>query len=59
VIVKLLHQSAKEGRSFDVRKYLVYGLEDIDLPSVGDALSDDPRALQALIKIIKKKDRYC
>ena len=38
--VKLLHQTAKNDRSFEVRKGSVYGLEDINLPSAADALID-------------------
>ena len=38
--VKLLHQAAKDDRSFDVRKYSVYGLEDINLASAADAMID-------------------
>ncbi len=38
--VKLLHQAAKEDRSFEVRKKSVYGLEDINLPGAADALID-------------------
>ncbi len=38
--VKILHQAAKEDRSFEVRNKSVYGLEDIDLASAADALID-------------------
>jgi hypothetical protein len=38
--VKILHQTAKEDRSHEVRKKSVYGLEDINLPSAADALID-------------------
>jgi hypothetical protein len=33
-------RAAKDDRSFDVRKYSVYGLKDINLASAGDALID-------------------
>jgi HEAT repeat protein len=38
--VKLLYQTARYDRSFDVRKNSVYGLEDIKLTSAADALID-------------------
>lgn len=38
--VQLLHRAAKQDVSFEVRKYSVYGLEDIGLPGAADALID-------------------
>ncbi len=63
--VRLLHQAAKEDRSFEVRKSSVYGLEDIDQPSAADALIDlaqnskdkeiRKRAIDCLADIASKK----
>ncbi len=63
--VKLLHQAAKNDRSYEVRKKSVYGLEDINLPSAADALIDiaqngkdreiRKRAVDCLADIASKK----
>lgn len=63
--VMLLHQAAKNDRSYEVRKKSVYGLEDIKLPSAADALIDiaqngkdreiRKRAVDCLADIASKK----
>jgi len=63
--VKLLHQTALNDRSYEVRRRSVYGLEDIELPSAADALIDiaqnckereiRKRAIDCLADIASKK----
>jgi ribosomal 50S subunit-associated protein YjgA (DUF615 family) len=63
--VELLHRTAKDDRSFEVRKGAVYGLEDIELPGAADALIDiaqnskdreiRKRAIDCLADIASKK----
>jgi len=63
--VKLLHQTAINDKSYEVRRRSVYGLEDIELPSAADALIDiaqnckereiRKRAIDCLADIASKK----